>query len=92
MRGAALVFVLVAGCGDGPNEAKHTVEVTLDHFTTRMCACLDKTCAVAVNVEMAQWSKQVPASAPVNAEQSAKLMARYNDCMQAALLARSPMP
>ena len=92
MRTALVIALVVAACGDGPNEAKRGVESSLEHFTTRMCACIEKSCAVAVNLEMARWSKQVRSSPPTNPEQTEKLMARYNDCMQAALLARSAAP
>lgn len=87
---ALVVIALVVGCGDGAKELRR--EASLETFTTRMCQCIDKPCAVAVNVELAQWSKVRHPNVELPPEQAAELMKRYNGCMQAALLARSAPP
>jgi len=96
MRGL-LALLLLVGCGPSSSKERHVdVQASLEGFATKMCACTDKLCVVAVTEDLAKWSKQVvlhgtgdpPPQGAI--EKSAEIMKRYNACMAAIL--KPPKP
>jgi hypothetical protein len=59
-----------------------------EHFTNRMCACSDKSCADATNNAMTKWGTDVAKRSGEQekpdvdmAKKAADLMTRYTECM-----------
>jgi hypothetical protein len=91
MRGL-LAIALLVGCGPSSSKERHVdLQASLETFATKMCACTDKPCVLAVTEDLAKWSKQVVLHGtgdpppPGAVEKSAEIMKRYNTCMAAIL-------
>lgn len=101
-----LTVALLAACGRGAASDQETDQVrtsveAMERFTTAMCACRDRACALDVNAKMTEWDRQMEERIPQDQRDlfhrevtrlSAVLLTRYAMCMNELSNGRSPVP